>query len=196
MIVVIDYGMGNLHSVFKALQVAGARAVVSSKAADIRKAKGIVFPGVGSFGEAMKELNRRKLVKPIKDAIAGGKPFLGLCLGLQLLFSSSEEGGVKGLGILPGRVKRFRGDMKVPHMGWNTIDTDSGSILFKGVEDQSFYFVHSFAAKSAVGKMQSWSTHGEKFLASVEDGYVSATQFHPEKSAETGEKILKNFLEL
>jgi imidazole glycerol-phosphate synthase subunit HisH len=142
MIVVIDYGMGNLHSVRKALEVAGARVKVSSKPEDIKKCEKIVFPGVGAFGEAMKELKRRKLVGPIKDAISEGKPFLGLCLGLQLLFEKSEETpGVKGLGILKGEVKKFRfignpsippihrnfrmkfsfENFKVPHMGWNSI---------------------------------------------------------------------------
>ena len=131
MIVVIDYGMGNLHSVRKALEVVGGRVKVSSKPEDIRKAEKIVFPGVGSFGEAMKELNRRKLVKPIKDAINGGKPFLGLCLGLQLLFEKSEEApGVRGLGVLKGDVKRFRvKGLKVPHMGWNDIVHSPRSIV-------------------------------------------------------------------
>ena len=121
MIVVIDYGMGNLHSVRKALEVVGARVKVSSCPEEIKKADKIVFPGVGSFGEAMKELKRFKLVQPIKDAIAEGKPFLGLCLGLQLLFEKSEEApGVKGLCILEGEVKKFKlKGLKVPHMGWN-----------------------------------------------------------------------------
>ena len=123
MIVVIDYGMGNLHSVRKALEVVGANAKVSSRPEDIKKAVKIVFPGVGSFGEAIKELKRRRLVEPIKDAIAAGKPFLGLCLGLQLLFDKSEEApGVKGLGVLKGEVKRFKlKGLKVPHMGWNQV---------------------------------------------------------------------------
>ncbi|MCX5686116.1 MAG: imidazole glycerol phosphate synthase subunit HisH, partial [Candidatus Omnitrophica bacterium] len=123
MIAVIDYGMGNLRSVQKALEVAGAKTLVTSKPADLEKCGKLVFPGVGAFGDAMRELKRRKLIQPIKDAIADGKPFLGLCLGLQLLFEKSEEApGVKGLGLLRGEVKRFKFKntrLKIPHMGWN-----------------------------------------------------------------------------
>ena len=174
MIIVIDYGMGNLHSVRKALEVVGARARVSSCPEEILKADKIVFPGVGSFGEAMKELSRRKLVEPIKSAIAIGKPFLGLCLGLQLLFEKSEEApGVKGLGVLKGEVKRFEfkirkdpsippvrrnlrmkfsfENFKVPHMGWNSIVQRTAaysaqrSKILRGVADGSYmYFVHSY----------------------------------------------------
>ena len=131
-----------------------------------------------------------------RERIANERPVLGICIGMQILFSRgtehSENGIHAGVGVWDAEVSKLNAPI-LPHMGWNTIDTDSGSILFKGVEDQSFYFVHSFAAKSAVGKMQSWSTHGEKFLASVEDGYVSATQFHPEKSGDAGLALIKNW---
>ena len=211
MIVVIDYGMGNLHSVFKALEVSGARAVVSSKAADIKKAKGIVFPGVGSFGEAMKELKRRKLVDPIKDAIAAGKPFLGLCLGLQLLFEKSEEApGVRGLGILRGEVKRFRSSsivhrssLKVPHMGWNTIKRKTinekrETRILKGVPDGSYmYFVHSYyAAPKDKKDILTTTEYGINFASGVKRDNVYALQFHPEKSQDLGLRILKNFVKL
>jgi len=203
MIVVIDYGMGNLHSVCKALEVAGARAKASSDPRDIAKAERIVFPGVGSFGEAMKELKRRKLIAPIKDAIVEGKPFLGLCLGLQLLFEESEEApGVKGLCILRGEVKKFRSkDLKVPHMGWNNIayslKLNTGSVkLLKGVpKDAYMYFVHSYYVKPEDKNVMLTTTdYGINFVSGVCKGNIYALQFHPEKSQELGLRILKNFI--
>lgn len=221
MIVVIDYGMGNLHSVRKALEVVGARAKISSRAEDILKADKIVFPGVGSFGEAMKELNRRKLVRPIKDAIARGKPFLGLCLGLQLLFERSEEApGVKGLGVLKGEVKRFRlKGLKVPHMGWNNIKiknprparhesrggqrskikiTNQNSKIVKGVKNNSFmYFVHSYYVKPKDKSVVLTATnYGIDFASGICKDNIYAFQFHPEKSQALGLRILKNFAAL
>ena len=205
MIVVIDYGMGNLHSVQKALEVVGARVRISSCAEDILKADKVVFPGVGSFGEAMKELKRRKLVKPIKDAIAGGKPFLGLCLGLQLLFEKSEEApGVRGLGVLKGDVKKFRlKGLKVPHMGWNNIAYSLqlkaiSSKLFKNVHNNSYmYFVHSYYVKPKDKKVVLTTTrYGKDFVSGVCKDNVYAFQFHPEKSQAMGLRILKNFVRL
>jgi glutamine amidotransferase len=205
MIVVIDYGMGNLHSVRKALEVAGAKAKVSSSAKDILKAERIVFPGVGSFGEAMKELNRRKLVKPIKDAIADGKPFLGLCLGLQLLFERSEEApGFKGLGVLKGDIKRFSGKgLKVPHMGWNEIVRDTryeirDTKVLKDVPNGSYmYFVHSYYVKPKDKSVILTTTdYGINFVSGICKDNIYAFQFHPEKSQALGLKILKNFVRL
>ncbi len=199
MIVVIDYGMGNLHSVRKALEVVGANARVSSRAKDILKADKIVFPGVGSFGEAMKELKRRKLVQPIKDAIAEGKPFLGLCLGLQLLFERSEEApGVKGLGVLKGEVKRFKlKGFKVPHMGWNSIKNKRSDIFDKVPDNSYMYFVHSYYVKPKDKKVVlSTTSYGIDFASGVCKDNVYAFQFHPEKSQALGLKILKNFVEL
>jgi len=205
MIVVIDYGMGNLHSVRKALEVVGAKARVSSRAEDILKADKIVFPGVGSFGEAMKELNKRKLAKPIKDAINAGKPFMGLCLGLQLLFERSEEApGVKGLGVLKGEVKRFRkSGLKVPHMGWNNIVHGSklivnSSRILKSIPDNSYmYFVHSYYVMPKDKKVVLTTTgYGIDFASGVCRDNVYAFQFHPEKSQALGLKILKNFVRL
>ncbi|MDP3791034.1 MAG: imidazole glycerol phosphate synthase subunit HisH [Candidatus Omnitrophota bacterium] len=199
MIVVIDYGMGNLHSVRKALEVMGARVKVSSNPEDIKKAEKIVFPGVGSFGEAMKELKLRKLITPIKDAIAQGKPFLGLCLGLQLLFEKSEEApGVKGLGILRGEVKRFKlKSLKIPHMGWNVIKGHGAGIL-KGVPSGSYmYFVHSYyAAPKNKKDILTTTDYGIDFTSGVRKDNVYALQFHPEKSQAVGLKILGNFVRL
>ena len=214
MIVVIDYGMGNLHSVRKALEVAGARARASSDPRDIERAEKIVFPGVGSFGEAMKELKRRKLITPIKKAIAEGKPFLGLCLGLQLLFEKSEEApGVKGLGVLRGEVRRFRRascvvrgaceELKIPHMGWNNILRNTQyarrkTDILKGVPDGSYmYFVHSYYVKPKDKNVALTTTgYGMDFVSGVRKDNVYALQFHPEKSQELGLRILRNFVKL
>jgi imidazole glycerol-phosphate synthase subunit HisH len=205
MIIIIDYGMGNLHSVRKALEVVGAKAKVSSRPEDIKKASKLVFPGVGAFGEAMKELKRLKLVKPIKDAIASGTPFLGLCLGLQLLFEKSEEApGVKGLSVLKGEVKRFRlKDLKVPHMGWNQIlrkthDAKRTTQLLKGVPNGSYvYFVHSYYVKPKDKKVILTTTdYGINFVSGICKDNVYALQFHPEKSQGLGLKILANFVGL
>jgi len=201
MIIVIDYGMGNLHSVRKALEVAGARVKVSSSPADIEKAEKIVFPGVGAFGEAMKELGRRKLAGPIKDSIFAGKPFLGLCLGLQLLFEKSEEApGIKGLGVLRGNVKRFRlKGLKVPHMGWNNIKSTrhktQDTRILKGIPDDSYmYFVHSYYADPKYASdVLTTSTYGRTFVSAVSRDNVYGTQFHPEKSHRFGMQILENF---
>jgi len=214
MIAVIDYGMGNLRSVQKALEVSGAKTIVTSKPADLERAERIVFPGVGSFGEAMAELKRRGLKKPIKEAIAGGKPFLGLCLGLQLLFERSDEApGIKGLCVLKGEVKRFsfkgqgsrvRGQvLKIPHMGWNTINlypvpcTLYPEIL-KGVPDGAYmYFVHSYYVKPKDESVILTTTdYGGKFVSGIHKDNIYGLQFHPEKSQGLGLKILKNFINL
>jgi glutamine amidotransferase len=208
MIAVIDYGMGNLRSVQKALEVSGANAKVTSLPADIEKADKLVFPGVGAFGEAMHELKRRDLVDPIKDAIRNGKTFLGLCLGLQLLFEKSEEDpGVKGLSIFKGEVKRFKfpkkRSLKVPHMGWNSIIRGSrfqapGSRILSGVPDGSYmYFVHSYYVKPEDRSIALTMTdYGIDFVSGVHKDNIYALQFHPEKSQELGLKILKNFVSL
>lgn len=201
MIAVIDYGMGNLHSVRKALEVVGADAMVLSDPADIAKADKIVFPGVGSFGEAMKELKRRSLTMPIKEAIENGKPFLGLCLGLQLLFEKSEEApGVKGLCVLRGEVKRFRGALKVPHMGWNNILMVQGTRdkILKNVPDGSYmYFVHSYYVRPKDKNVILTNTrYGIDFASGVCKDNIYAFQFHPEKSQALGLKILENFIKL
>ena len=202
MIAVIDYGMGNLRSVQKALEVSGAKTKVTSNAKDIEKCSKLVFPGVGAFGAAMKELKRLKLVDPIRDAIAEGKPFLGLCLGLQLLFDKSEEApGVKGLSILKGEVRRFKvKDLKIPHMGWNCINQKpkTKNKILDGVPNGSYmYFVHSYYVKPKdKGVILTTTDYGTEFVSGVCMDNVYGLQFHPEKSQETGLKILKNFVGL
>lgn len=205
MIVVIDYGMGNLHSVRKALEVVGAKVKVSSRPEDIKKAKKIVFPGVGAFGEAMKGLKRRSLVQPIKDAIKAGTPFLGLCLGLQLLFEKSDESpGMKGLCVLNGAVKRFKvKELKVPHMGWNNIAyslklTAHNSRILKGIPNGSYmYFVHSyFVLPKDKNVMLTTTDYDIDFTSGVCKDNIYGLQFHPEKSQSLGLKILKNFVDL
>ena len=202
--VIVDYDSGNLHSAEKAfqkmaLETASGPVMVTADPDVIRRADRIVLPVDGAFPACRHALfDHRGVFEAMEEAVArDAKPFLGICLGLQLLFTESEEFGMhKGLDIIPGKVRRFPADpaLKVPHMGWNTVDSNSASVLFKGVEAESFYFVHSYAAKNAVGKTQAWSTHGERFLAAVEDGYISATQFHPEKSGAAGLALIKNWV--
>ena len=204
MIAIVDYGMGNLASVSKAFAFVGGRARVTSDPSAVAKAKAVVFPGVGAFGEAMAELKKRRLVDPIIGSIRDGTPFLGLCLGLQLLFSSSEESpGVKGLGVLPGRVRKFpaRAGLKVPHMGWNQLEIASASPrndgLLQGVPEGAFmYFVHSFfAAPESPDMVVATTAYGRRFPSVISNGgRLWATQFHPEKSQKWGLRILKNFL--
>lgn len=206
MIAVIDYGMGNLRSVYKALEKVGAKARITSNKADLKKATHIVFPGVGAFGEAMKELKHRNLIRPLKDAIAEGKYFLGLCLGLQLLFERSEEDkGLKGLSVLKGDVKRFRvKGLKVPHMGWNNIVTKSYSHkvtsakILKGVPSGSYmYFVHSYyVAPKEKDIIITATDYGTNFVSGIHKDNIYGFQFHPEKSQEVGLKILENFVRL
>lgn len=204
-IAVIDYGMGNLRSVQKALELVGAKTLVTSKPSDLKKCAKLVFPGVGAFGDAMKELKRLKLIDPIKDEIASGKPFLGLCLGLQLLFEKSEEApGVKGLCVLKGESKRFKfkdKTLKVPHMGWNNIGArgmGQGAGILKGVpKDAYMYFVHSYYVKPKDTRVILTTTdYGIKFVSGVCKDNIHALQFHPEKSQGMGLKILENFVRL
>ncbi|MBI3615225.1 MAG: imidazole glycerol phosphate synthase subunit HisH [Candidatus Omnitrophica bacterium] len=202
MIAIIDYGMGNLASVAKALEFLGVRARITSDPKTVSHSKALIFPGVGAFGEAMAELKARRLKDPIVASIREGKPFLGLCLGLQLLFESSEESpGVRGLGIFPGRVRklpRSKG-LKIPHMGWNRIELSSRTPLLAGIPDGAFmYFVHSFYAEPKGSEMiVSTTRYGRRFPSIVWNGErLWATQFHPEKSQRWGLKILENFLKV
>ena len=200
MITIIDYGMGNLRSVQKAFESLGARAIVTDSATTVRRAQQLVLPGVGAFGDAMQELHRRKLVEPILERIKAGTPFLGLCLGLQLLFERSEESpGVRGLGVLRGRVRRLPrrpASLKIPHMGWNQLKRVNGCPLLRGVEDGAFvYFVHSYYAAPADEQIvAATTTYGASFPSVISRGHVAATQFHPEKSQRIGLTMLKNFL--
>ena len=205
MIAVVDYGTGNLRSVQKALEAVGAKAKITASARDLEICDKIVFPGVGAFGSAMKELKRRNLVGPIRDAISAGKPFLGLCLGLQLLFEKSEEApGVRGLCVLKGEVKRFRRSkesLKIPHMGWNTIARNTKyeirtTKVLKNIPSGSFmYFVHSYYVRPKDKQITLTTTnYGIDFVSGIRKDSVYGFQFHPEKSQELGLRILKNFV--
>jgi glutamine amidotransferase len=196
MITIIDYGTGNLRSVQKAFEHVGARTQITQKAKDIMRAKKIVLPGVGAIAPAMEKLRSLGLIDPIKTAIRDGKPFLGICLGLQLLFEKSEEGGnVKALSLFPGNVEKFQ-RLKVPHMGWNEIQiTQRKCPIFKGIkESTNFYFCHSFFVDPDQNDIISTTTnYGRKFASSIWSNNVFAIQFHPEKSQEAGLTVLRNF---
>ena len=197
MIAILDYGSGNLRSAQRAFATCGLDVVVTADRAVALEADGLVVPGVGAFAACMQGLQSVDGAAIIRERIANERPVLGICIGMQILFQEgsehSENGNHSGVGVWEGEVSRLDAPI-LPHMGWNNIESDSNSTLFKGVAGESFYFVHSFAAKKAVGKMQGWSFHGEKFLAAVEDGYVSATQFHPEKSGDAGLALIKNWV--
>jgi glutamine amidotransferase len=203
MIVIIDYGMGNLKSVFNAFCALGATVSVSSDPSLILNADRIVLPGVGAFGDAMAELKSRNLTSVIDEVIARKKPFLGICLGLQLLYASSEENyGIAGLNILDGSVKKFlfsSGEKrKVPHMGWNSVAIKNEKCpLLKGVAQNAFfYFVHSYYAELDSRYTLASTEYGIDFSSIVWKDNVFATQFHPEKSQDAGLTVLKNFMEL
>jgi len=198
-IVIIDYGLGNLRSVQKGLEHVGASPAISGNPEEILEADGVILPGVGAFIDAM------KCLVPLKETIAefaaSGKPMLGICLGQQVLMSSSEEGGLTdGLVLIHGRVLRFpKSELKVPHMGWNNIRITQDHPLFRGIPDGSFvYFVHSYYVDTAAENTLASCEYGLEFSASVVNskGNVMGTQFHPEKSGATGLKILKNFVEM
>jgi len=196
MITIVDYGMGNLRSVEKAFAYLGYHVRVSNDPASIETAAGIVLPGVGAFGDAMQELEDGGFVELLRGAVGAGRPFLGICLGYQLLFDESEESpGVKGLGILPGRVVKFPGSEKVPHMGWNDVRFVRRHAVLEGVEEGSFfYFVHSYYVVPA-GRDDSLTvtTYGIDFTSGVARDRLAAFQFHPEKSSASGLRILDNF---
>ncbi len=204
MIALIDYGMGNLRSVAKALENQGGKILLTSKTKDIERADKIVLPGVGAFGKAVRNLRSLGLIEPLKKALQSGKPFLGICLGLQILFEKSEEGGTSGLGILPGEVKKFPllSGMKIPHMGWNTVkfqkENHYSSAWFKGISDGSyFYFVHSYFVVPAHKEIIASTTfYGIEFVSSIAWKNIFACQFHPEKSGEMGLKLISNFLNI
>lgn len=200
MIAIIDYDAGNIKSVEKALQYLGEEAVITRDAGEILMADKVVLPGVGAFGDAMEKLNRYGLVPVIHEVVEKGIPFLGICLGLQLMFESSEEApGVEGLGLLKGKIVRIpEGDgLKVPHMGWNSLSFPKEGRLFAGIPENSYvYFVHSYYLQAEEDIVTATAKYGVTIHASVEKGNVFACQFHPEKSSHTGLTILKNFVEL
>lgn len=203
MILIVDYGMGNLMSVAKAFERAGADVKVSGAPEDLDRADKVVVPGVGAFGDAVKGLSRRNLLNPIKEAIEQGKIYLGICLGLQLLFSRSYEGGLfKGLDIIKGEVRRFpRYGLKVPHIGWNQVEFSiqrKDCVLLKGIPDASFfYFVHSYYAAPLNKEMiMARTEYGERFASFIWKDNIYGVQFHPEKSQELGLAFIRNFVEL
>lgn len=198
-VTIVDYQMGNLRSVQKALEHVGVEATISNDPSQITSADRLILPGVGAFRDAIREIKTRDLVQPIKDFIASGRPFLGICLGLQLLFDVSEEGGqYEGLGVLPGRVVRFElpAEYKVPHMGWNRVKAEQADVpAFAGLpSDPYFYFVHSYYVRPDDASVV-WLTsdYGGAFCAAVARDNVIATQFHPEKSQAHGLRLLENF---
>ena len=201
MIAIIDYDAGNIKSVEKALLCLGAEAEVTRDAEKILQADHIILPGVGAFGDAMKRLHQYGLVEVIHEAVNRNIPFLGICLGLQLMFESSEENpGVKGLSLLPGKIVRIPAEdgLKIPHIGWNPLTYPNQGRLFKGIPENSYvYFVHSYYLKADEESIVTAATeYGTTIHASVEKGNVFACQFHPEKSSDVGLTILKNFISI
>jgi len=199
-IAVVDYDMGNLHSACKGLEKAGATTIVTDSPVDIERADAVVLPGVGSFDPAVQHLRSRKLEAPIKQAINSGKPFLGICLGLQILFDDSEEGTEPGLGIISGTVRRFRPEtgITIPHMGWNELElTQPQAPLWQHLGDKSLvYFVHSYYVDPVDHNIRAATvTHGSQTVtAAIARDNLMAVQFHPEKSSTTGLQILSNFV--
>ena len=200
MIAIIDYGAGNLHSVKNALDFLGADCVITGNADEIKNADKVILPGVGAFGDAMKCLRESGLAETVKEVISDGNPFLGICLGLQMLFEESEETpNVKGLGVFKGKsVKIPDTGLKIPHMGWNSITVTKDSKILKNIGDEPYvYFVHSYyIVPEDESIVSAYTEYGAKLDIAVEKDNVFATQFHPEKSGDLGMKILKNFVEL
>lgn len=199
-IAIIDYGMGNLRSVEKGFLKVGAEVLVTHKPEDLKQADAVVLPGVGAFRDCMKGLEHLGLIEPVVDAIRKGKPYLGICLGLQVLFTESEEFGIcRGLDIFPGKVVRFKnGGLKIPQMGWNTIKIQVDNPLFSGIPDRSyFYFVHSYyIAPGDRSIILTTTDYGAEFTSSVWKDNIFAVQFHPEKSQAFGLRLLKNFSDI
>ena len=200
MVAIIDYVAGNLQSVKKALDFIGTESVITADKDEINAASHIILPGVGSFGDAMNSIRERNLEQTIKDNANGSKPFLGICLGLQLLFASSEESpGIEGLGIFDGDIVRIpdNNGLKVPHIGWNSVKVNQNDGIFEGINDDSyFYFVHSYYLKNANDIVAGTTEYGVPIQCAVQKGLVCATQFHPEKSSDVGLQLLSNFAKM
>ena len=203
-VVVYDYGSGNVHSALKALERAGADVSLTNDRQEALEAHGLVVPGVGAFATVMAGLREVGGEEVIDKRVAGGRPVMGICVGLQIMFERGMEHGVDtpGLGQWPGGIEQLEAPI-LPHMGWNTVEVAAGSALFAGVESERFYFVHSYAATqwlledtgSLPSPLVSWATHGQRFVAAVENGPLTATQFHPEKSGEAGLALLRNWVD-
>jgi glutamine amidotransferase len=198
-IAILDYGSGNLRSAQRAFERSGSEVVITSDRDTALNAAGLVVPGVGAFAACMRGLVAIGGDEIVRARVAAKRPTLGICVGMQILFRDGDEhaNGAPhdGVGIWQESITKLAVPI-LPHMGWNTVAVTGPSQLFKGIADQSFYFVHSYAAKSSVGSAQAWTTHGEKFLSAVEDGAICATQFHPEKSGDAGLELIKNWVGL
>ena len=204
-VTVLSYGSGNVRSAVRALERVGAEVALTSDPHEVVEADGLVVPGVGAFGAVMDQLRVVDAPRLIDQRLAGGRPVLGICVGMQVMFERSEEHGTAeaGLGQWPGTVTRLNADV-VPHMGWSRVRPPRDSVLFDGVDDERFYFVHSYAATRDPAALlgsgptrpprATWATHGQDFIAAVENGALCATQFHPEKSGDAGAQLLRNWL--
>ena len=194
-VVLLDYGSGNLRSAERALERAGAQVELTSDFAAALEADGLVVPGVGAYAACMRGLNAVRGGTLVWDRLRKSRPVLGICVGMQVLFETGVEHGerTEGMGVLAGSVTRLEAQV-VPHMGWNTVQVPEGSRLFAGIEDQRFYFVHSYAARDVPDTLTTTAEHGERFAAAVERGVLSATQFHPEKSGDAGAALLRNWV--
>lgn len=203
-VVVFDYGSGNVHSALTAMERAGATVELTCDKATCLEADGLLVPGVGSFAAVMEAFNAVDGGEVVERRLAGGRAVLGICVGMQIMFENGLEGGVDtpGLGEWPETVRKLEADI-LPHMGWNTVDVGENSQLFRGIEKERFYFVHSYAVTDwsldvippFPKPVVTWAEHGQKFVAAVENGPLMATQFHPEKSGEAGIQLLRNWIE-
>jgi len=200
MIAIIDYGMGNLHSVSKAIERLGYDYQIIDQPEQLKEASGAILPGVGAFGDAMRNLQERDFIPAIKNFAASGRPLFGICLGMQLLFAESEEhGNHQGIGLFPGVVRRFQGDYKIPHMGWNRLQFLRKHPILQGVEEGYAYFVHSYFLQPETTEpdvLLATADYFQEVPAIIGKGNVMATQFHPEKSGEVGMQILRNFAQM
>ena len=195
-VVILDYGSGNVRSAQRAVETTGAKVSISSDFDEALEADALLVPGVGAFAACVQGIKKVRGDQIIGRRLAGGRPVLGICVGMQVLFERSTEhageGFFEGLNEWPGTVEKLDAPV-LPHMGWNTVIAGSGSALFAGIEEESFYFVHSYAVKKKVGAIATMSHHGQDFLAAIEDGVIAATQFHPEKSGDAGLQLIKNW---
>ena len=195
MIAILDYGSGNIRSASRACEKVGAETVVTSDFDIARNASGLVVPGVGAFGSCMNQLRDINGEALIRERFASGRPTLGICVGMQILFSASDESSEQGIGVFPERVERIASPI-LPHIGWNSVKSNATMQLFTGIEKELFYFVHSYAVKTGISKGDTATTeYGEEFISAIEFESLSAVQFHPEKSGDAGLQLLRNWID-